>query len=103
VVVYDVLRNSDDSTPRDFEKKKINKNNKKWELGFSHLFLFYFGLSGKNQQNLKKRNIFLFVCVFLLSFFFRCLEASEEDDDDDDQQHRGSVMWYTWAVFGYFL
>lgn len=97
MVVYDVLRNSDDSTPRDFEKNK--KNNKKWELGFSHLFLFYFGLSGKNQQNLKKRNIFLF-----LSFFFRCLEASEEDDDDDDdQQHRGSVMWYTWAVFGYFL
>jgi hypothetical protein len=55
----------------------------------------------EKTNKIPKNETFFF--SFYLSFFFRCLEASEEDDDDDDQQHRGSVMWYTWAVFGYFL
>jgi hypothetical protein len=54
----------------------------------------------EKTNKIPKNETFFFL---FLSFVFRCLEASEEDDDDDDQQHRGSVMWYTWAVFGYFL
>jgi hypothetical protein len=69
-------------------------------IGFLSFVSLLFWVVWKKPTKSQKTKHFFFL---FLSFVFRCLEASEEDDDDDDQQHRGSVMWYTWAVFGYFL
>jgi hypothetical protein len=95
VVVYDVLRNSDDSTPRDFSKIKKNAQ-QKLKIGFLS-FVSLFGCLEKTNtipNKKKKKKQFCFVS-FLVFFYF---EASEVEDDDDNQQRRSVMRWYTWAV-----